>query len=376
MSGPVSVGIIGCGSVMQHAYMPLLVNEIARGHAVPPKVCDVRADRLTEVQEQFAVAAATQDPEEIIADPDLDIVVILTSMPEHGGLAERALRAGRHVLVEKPMSTDLDEAALLVELDRTGPGVLMCAPHVLLSPDYQSMARMIRDGAVGRPVLARARYGWDGPDWGQWFYGPGGGPLFDLGVYNVTTLTGLLGPCRSVTAMSTLSRPTRVVDGEEIEVQTDDTFQITLELGGVAQGRSVLATVTTAFGMQQYLSPAVEVYGLDGTIQMLGDDWAPDGLQVWQNSVGAWQTYYSKSRYWPWTDGLRHLIGCVHSGRKPYTRPDHAFHVLEIMLKAMQSAASGSTQRLTSTFEPPEPMDVVDTAPRHLIHDRTHEDAQ
>jgi len=376
MSEPVSVGIIGCGSVMQHAYMPLLVNEIARGHASPPKICDVRADRLAEVQEHYAVRAATQDPDEIISDPEVDIVVVLTSMPEHGDLAERALRAGRNVLVEKPMSTDLDQAARLVELDRRGPAALMCAPHVLLSPDYQSMARMIRAGRVGRPVLARARYGWNGPDWGQWFYGPGGGPLFDLGVYNVTTLTGLLGPCRSVTAMSTLSRPTRVVDGEEIDVQTDDTFQLTLELGGVAGGRSVLATVTTAFGMQQYLGPAVEVYGLDGTIQMLGDDWAPDGLQVWQNSVGAWQTYSSKSRYWPWTDGLRHLIDCVRTGRRPYTRPEHAFHVLEIMLKAMESASSGTTQKVDSTFEPPEPLPETAGSAQHLIHDRVHEDAQ
>jgi predicted dehydrogenase len=246
---------------------------------------------------------------------------------------------------------------------------------VLLSPDYQQMLRMVRDGRVGRPLLARARYGWNGPDWGQWFYGPGGGPLFDLGVYNVTTLTGLLGPCRSVTAMSTLTRPRRIVDGEEIEVQTDDTFQIVLELGG-GERATTLATVTTAFGMQQYLGPAVEVYGLDGTVQMLGDDWAPDGLQLWQNEVGAWQTYHSKSRYWPWTDGLRHMISCIRSGSRPYTRPDHAYHVLEIMLKAMEAARTGVTQKLTTTFEPPAPMPADARGPQHLIHDRVHEDAQ
>lgn len=372
MPEPVSVGIIGCGSVMQHAYMPLLVNEVARGTALAPKVCDIRADRLAEVQEHFRVRGATQDPEEIISDDSIDVVVVLTSMPEHGGLAERALRAGRHVLVEKPMSTDLDEAARLVELDRTGDAHLLVAPHVLLSPDYQSMARRIRAGTIGRPLLARARYGWNGPDWGQWFYGPGGGPLFDLGVYNVTTLTGLLGPCRSVTAMTSLSRPTRVVDGEEIVVQTDDTFQLIMQLGD----SGTLATVTTAFGMQQYLSPAVEIYGLDGTMQMLGDDWAPDGLQIWQNSVGAWQTYHSKSRYWPWTDGLRHLIDCVRRGERPYTRPEHAFHVLEIMLAAAEAARTGTTQAVHSTFVPPEPMPEHAGGAQHLIHDRVHEDAQ
>ncbi len=147
------------------------------------------------------------DPQDIIDDPTIDLVVVLTSMPEHGDLAERALAAGHHVLVEKPMSLSLEQAARLVELDRSGPANLLCAPHVLLSPDYQRMAQMVLDGRIGRPLLARARYGWNGPDWGQWFYGPGGGPLFDLGVYNVTTLTGLLGPCRSVTAMTTLTRP-------------------------------------------------------------------------------------------------------------------------------------------------------------------------
>lgn len=375
MPEPVSIGIIGCGSVMQHAYFPLLVNEIARGRAAPPKVCDLEADRLAEVQDQYRVSGATQDSDEIITDDSLDVVVILTSMAEHGRLAERALRAGRHVLVEKPISTDLDEAARLVELERAGPNHLVCAPHVLLSPDYQSMARVLQSGVVGRPLLARARYGWNGPDWGQWFYAPGGGPLFDLGVYNVTTLTGLLGPCRAVTAMATLTRPTRVVDGEEIEVRTDDTFQLILELGH-AREHSVLATVTTAFGMQQYLGPAVEVYGLDGTVQLLGDDWAPDGLQLWQNSVGAWQTYPSRSRYWPWTDGLRHLIDCVRTGQRPYTRPDHAFHVLEIMLRAMDAAATGTTQKVTSSFESPAPMAAADGEPQHRIHDRVHEDAQ
>ncbi|CCH76045.1 Oxidoreductase domain protein [Nostocoides japonicum T1-X7] len=371
MRGPVRVGIIGCGSVMQHAYLPLLVNQIAQGAALAPVVCDLREDRLAQVAERCAVASATTDPEAVIADDALDIVLVLTSMREHGDLAERALRAGHHVLVEKPMSVDLEQADRLVELDRTGPAHLLCAPHVLLSPDYQQMARMIRAGAVGRPLLARARYGWDGPDWGQWFYREGGGPLFDLGVYNVTTLTGLLGPCRSVTAMAATSRPTRVVEGEEIAVETEDTYQLVLELGDGA-----LATVTTAFGMQQYESPAVEVYGLDGTIQMLGDDWAPDGLQLWENAVGAWKTYHSRSRYWPWTDGLRHLIDCVRRGERPYTRPDHARHVLEVMLGAMEAARTGVTQQVRSTFEVPAPMPETDRGPLHLIHDRVHEDAQ
>ena len=71
-------------------------------------------------------------------------------------------------------------------------------------------------------LQARARYGWNGPSWGQWFYQPGGGPLFDLGVYNVVALTGLLGPAMRVTAMTATARPDRVVDDQPMRVQTED----------------------------------------------------------------------------------------------------------------------------------------------------------
>lgn len=369
-AAPVSIGIIGCGSVLQNAYLPLLVSQVAQGRAMPPRICDVAPERLDQVRSAFEVASATTDPDEIIDDTSLDIVVVLTSMAEHGDLAERALRAGHHVLVEKPMSVDPEQADRLVELDRTGPAHLVCAPHVVLSPDYQQMARLLAAGTVGQPIIARARYGWNGPDWSEWFYRRDGGPLYDLAVYNLTTLTGLLGPCRSVTAMARTSRPQRIVEGRTIHVDIPDTYQLVLELGDGA-----LATVTTAFGMQQYDSPAVEIYGLDGTVQLLGDDWAPDGLQVWRNDVGGWTRYASRSRYWPWTDGLRHLIDCVRTGTRPYPRPAHARHVLEVMQQAMVAARTGSAQPVDSTFDPVTPMPDETSAPHHLVHDRVHEDA-
>ncbi len=69
-------------------------------------------------------------------------------------------------------------------------------------------------GEIGGLLSARARYGWAGPGWGRWFYEPGGGALFDLGVYNVTSLCGFFGPARRVTAMTGVAIPERIVDGE------------------------------------------------------------------------------------------------------------------------------------------------------------------
>jgi predicted dehydrogenase len=128
-------------------------------------------------------------------------------MQQHGEIARAALEAGKHVLVEKPMAMTLPEAAELVELARHSPGCLVCAPHVVLSPTYQAIWQRLQQGAIGKVLSARGFYGWSGPIWGQWFYRPGGGAMFDLGVYNVTTLTGLLGPAKRVMAMSGIAIP-------------------------------------------------------------------------------------------------------------------------------------------------------------------------
>ena len=83
-------------------------------------------------------------------------------MTEHARLAREALEAGKHVLVEKPLATTLDESKQLVELAERSPGYLMCAPFTLLSPTFQTIARRVRVGDIGKPCSARARYGWAG----------------------------------------------------------------------------------------------------------------------------------------------------------------------------------------------------------------------
>lgn len=367
MSTPLSIGVIGSGSVAQGAYLPLLTTLRSQGKVGRVVVSDVRQEALDLVAGAFRIDRVTQDPYSVVEDPDIDVIAVLTSMPEHAALTKAALLAGKSVMVEKPMATDLDDAAELLEIARTSPGHLLCAPHVLLSPDYQAMHRAIQDGKIGRPTLARARYGHDGPSWGAWFYKVGGGPLFDLGVYTLTSLTGLLGPVRRVTAMAALARPERVVDGELTKVETFDTYQLVLE-----HEDGALSTVTTAFGMQRYKSPALEVYGLEGTIQMLGDDWAPEGLEYWSNDVGAWQLFDSASRNWPWTDGLTHLIDCIQNGTEPYTSAEHAYHVLEIMFAALASAESGHIESVRSRFAPPLPIAQTE-GPHRRSHDRVYD---
>jgi predicted dehydrogenase len=285
-------------------------------------------------------------------------------MQEHAEITRAALEAGKHVLVEKPMAMTLGEAAAIVELARNSPGYLLPAPHVVLSPTYQAIWRRLDRGDLGKIYSARGFYGWAGPYWGPWFYKPGGGSMFDLGVYNVTTLTGLLGPAKRVMAMSGIAIPERVVDGRMTSVETDDNAQLLLDFGDACY-----AVITTGFTIQRYRVPGIELYGAQGTIQMIGEDWAPTGYELWQNSEGCWRTYEAKGS-WPWTDGIRHMIECIEQGTPPVVTPEHAFHVLEIMLKSMESGRSGQALPIDSTFEPPRfenATDLGDAA--HLDHD-------
>jgi predicted dehydrogenase len=363
-TNPIRIGIIGCGSVLG-AYMALIERLRAKGSVEVVAACG-RLDQRQFVCEELAIPNFMTDHDAVIDSDQIDLVLILTSMSEHGRLTRAALEAGKHVLVEKPLAVHLDEAAQLVELARTSPGYLVCAPFTILSPTFQTISRRIRRGDLGKVCSARGRYGWAGPSWGKWFYRAGGGALFDLGVYNITSLTGLLGPAKRVMAMTGVAIPEREINGERIRVEAEDNAQVLIDFG-----ESVFAVVTSGFTIQQYRSPGLELYGTQGTVQIMGDDWDPDGYELWQNDAGAWQIFKETDPDWPWTDGLRHLVDCIQKKVPPLVTPEHAFHVLEIMIKAQASGSDGQARQIESSFTPPIFDDVTKSEPAHLVHDRT-----
>ncbi|MGZ8719342.1 MAG: Gfo/Idh/MocA family protein [Aeromicrobium sp.] len=348
MAGTLNLGVIGLGGVFE-PYCATIRDLRAEGRLRVVRTCDLDPRRASRVQRFLGEEIPfSTDAADVIADPAVDAVLVITSMPAHAAVAKVALEAGKHVLVEKPMAIGLAEAAELIMLAKDRGVTLVPAPHVVLSPTFQAMwKRVVHEQAVGKVHLARARYGWSGPWWGQWFYRTGGGPLFDLGVYNVTSLTAMLGSVLRVTAMAGTAIPRRVVDGEEIDVQTEDNFQILLD-----HGDATFSTITTGFTMQEYRTPAIELYGGDGTIQMLGDDWAPNGYEMWTKDHGAWSIYGEVDPTWHWTSGLRHLVDVVLDGQRQLVRPEHAYHALEVMIKATVAARTGQTQAVDSRIDP------------------------
>lgn len=348
MSNPVRVGIVGLGRVFER-YALVLEPLVRQGRAEVVSGFDPDAERVAIAQALFPGMHAAGNASAVI-DDDVDAILVLTSMNEHGALARQAYEAGKHVLVEKPMATSLDEAGELVRLSEQSDKLMICAPHVLLSPTYREMHRRISEGQIGDIKLARALYGWAGPWWGEWFYRPGGGALFDLGVYNVTSLCGFLGSVKRVTALVGTAIKERPVNGVMMPVTADDNAHVLLDFGNEVYG-----SVTTGFTIQKYgRAPAIELYGLEGSMNLLGDDWAPRGFELWRSETGHWELHDEQAPDWPWTDGLNHLVSCIERGVPSVTRPQQAYHALEVMLAALQSSSEGRAVEIHSEFPAPD----------------------
>jgi predicted dehydrogenase len=360
----VQLGVVGCGSVFWTPYMSLIERLRGQGRVEVTAVYDSDPGKRRMAAERLDLSPDLPDDVAVCRHPDVDVVLVLTSMTDHGRLARAALEAGKHVLVEKPVATSLAEAEEVLAAAEAAPGHLLCAPHILLSPTYRAMHARVRAGEIGGLLTARGRYGWAGPDWSRWFYEPGGGALFDLGVYNVTSLCGFFGPARRVTAMTGVAIPQRVINGEPVRVQAEDNAHVLIDFG-----EARFAAVTTGFTMQKYRSPCLELYGTHGVLQMLGDDWAPEGYELYRTDANVWELHPESEPTWPWTDGLRHLVECIETGEEPVIRPEHAYHALEIMLAAQAAGADGRAREIASDFPAPDLERLGAVAAPARVHD-------
>lgn len=341
----VRIAISGCGSVSRHYLNDL--HDCAYAQVVA--VSDVVEERARERAEQFHIPNVYTDVDALLSECEFDMLINLTSMQQHYPINLKALSAGKHVLCEKPFATTLDEGRTLIETARSKGVYLWGAPTVVTSPAFRCMAELLKQKAVGEVYVARAWYGHGGPGWGPWFYQKGGGSLFDLGVYNITTLTGLLGPARSVHALMGTAITERFVEGKYIQVEADDNAIVLMD-----HGNSVFSCVMTGFVYGTYRDErTIELVGTQGSINLLGWDWHPKGVELWDDSAGEWKAICNDQQGYNWNQGGSYLAKCLVKGEKPLMTAEHAFHVLEVMLGAQRSAETG--QRITVHSEFPTP---------------------
>lgn len=346
----IRAGVIGCGSV-SGSYLPVLA-ECPFVEVV--SLCDMRPERADRRGEEFGVARRYADLGAMLAGEPFDLLVNLTDMQEHERLNRRALEAGRHVWSEKPIANSLDAGRELLRLARARNVRLWGAPITVQSPQFAFMARVLQEGRLGRVSAAHADYGHEGPDWAAFFYESGGGSLPDLAVYNLTTLTGLLGPAKAVTAMVNIVTPERDIRGRgRIRVTEEDNAHILLD-----HGNGAISHVQSGFN---YFNPhghdgsgerrhTILLTGTEGCMGLAGYDWEPLGVDLATSAEPVFRRFATEREGYRWQNGAALAAGCLATGRELSVTPEHALHVLEIITAARESSRTGARIAITSVF--------------------------
>jgi len=349
----IRVGLIGCGSVSGQ-YLPQLKK---CPYVEVVSLCDRKPERAVQRAREFKIETHYPSIDDMLAGVPFDLLVDTTDMQEHEGINRRALEAGKHVWSEKPIANTLAAGQELLRLAKQKNLRLWGAPITVQSPQFAFMAKQIAAGKLGRIAAAHADYGHEGPDWSAFFYEKGGGSMPDLGVYNLTSLTGLLGPAKAVAAMVSIVTPERTVsDKGTIKVTEEDNAMVLLD-----HGHGVISHVQSGFN---YFNPhghdgsketrhTISIVGSHGFMGMVGYDWAPRGVDFATKDSPKLERHVTDPRGYVWQQGAVLAAECLATGKELLVTPEQALHVLEIITAARESSATGQRIALTSTFKWP-----------------------
>lgn len=328
---------------------------------------DIDTDRAKAQADKYDIPShGTAD--DVLAHPDVQIVVNLTVPAVHAEISSRAIAAGKHVWTEKPIGLDRDStSALLRQAEQAGLRVGV-APDTVLGPGVQTAKRAIEDGVIGTPLFASTSMQWQGPDLihpnPAFLFAQGAGPLLDMGPYYFTALVNIFGPVRAVAALGLKGREERTVQagpdaGATFPVEVPSTMQVLTAFRAGQQAQSLLS-----FDSPLFRHGVVEVSGTDGTL-VLPDpntfggriayvaplDKAPESLAD-LTAEQQWIEIEQRGTVTGRGLGVLEMARAIHEGRDHRANGAVGYHVLDIMLAAEESALRGEFVTLDSTIEP------------------------
>ncbi|MGW2091489.1 Gfo/Idh/MocA family protein [Promicromonospora sukumoe] len=358
MGQPLNVGIVGVGAIAGQYLSTFERLEAVRLVAV----ADLDVARAAAVAAEQGVRALTVD--ELVSDPDVDLVLNLTIPAAHAEVALQAIAGGKAVYGEKPLAATLEEARAVLDAGRAAGVRVGCAPDTVLGTGVQTARKAIDDGAIGLPVAATATMTTSGHE--RWhpnpdfYYQPGGGPLLDMGPYYVTTLVTLLGPVESVVGAASHTRATRTIGsgpraGETVPVDVD-----THVTGVLRHVSGVLSTLVMSFDSVATRASNIEVHGQAGSL-VVPDPNQFDGDVELHELGGSWVTLPPSAGYRDAGRGYGVAdLATTPDGVPARADGELAYHVLEIMTALLASAESGTTVAVESRCERPAAVPLSD----------------
>ncbi len=362
------IGIIGCGMI-SGAYLKAASRfrniEVVAGSDLIPGRAKAKMEEFAEFgynENTFKAFDAKPDGTnaELLANPEIEVVINLTPPKEHSKVDLEILNAGKHCYSEKPFGVNLEDARKVMKLAEEKGLRCGCAPDTFLGGGQQTARKLIDDGWIGKPLAGTALVLGRGPEkWPQapFFFDYGAGPMLDLGPYYITTLVNMLGPAKRVTALCKKFTDTRV--GGPKTVPQVYPINVNTHLAGVVEFEcGALITVMSSFDVWKHGHCPIEIYGSEGSLQVPDPNTFGGPVRVFRAGFSDWQEvpmpfgYQDNSR----SVGAVDMVYSIKSGRPHRANNKLAFHVLEIMCAFDKSNTTGAPVEIESTCERPAPL--------------------
>ncbi len=343
------LGVIGAGGIVCRLHLP----DLTKGTDFEVSVISGRREhRLKHQCQEFDIPRWTQDYDAIIADDTLDAILVGTPHPLHVSWGVKALEAGKHVLMQKPLCGDMNEANQFVAAAEASGKTVMCLPH--FNAAIYKIRQLIAEEAIGRVSGARMRSSHGGPEiyyaeirdiFGEtgddlWFFDAkqaSVGALFDMGVYAVSSLVAMLGTFKRVTGfVSTFDKPTELEDVATLVLEMQSGGIVTAETSWCDPARTGEGSVHGTAG--KFIMPGQDGAALSQlTPTSYTREHAPVDVKAIDCSDAAPSGMHA------------HFAEHIRAETQPplsnvYT----ARHVTEILLAGLESSATGRAIELTT----------------------------
>jgi predicted dehydrogenase len=348
-TGPVGVGVIGAGNISTQ----YLTNLTAFPDLDVRFVADIDLERAKEQAAKFGVPASGT-VEELLADPEIEIVVNLTIPKAHAEVALQALAAGKNVWGEKPIALDRESGKRVLATAKAAGLRAACAPDTFLGAGIQTARRMLESGTIGRPQTALTLMQQPGPE--SWHPNPaflfqeGAGPLFDVGPYYVTALIQLFGPVKRVAAVASTAKPVRTIGSGPLAGQT---FEVTVpsHVTAVFEFESGQTSQSIFSFDSQIRRTLFEVTGVDGALEVNDPNMFVGDLVLHDGSEEPKTIAVEGERAARGT-GVVELARAIRAGVPERASGEQAYHALDVMVSTIEAAERGEWVEVESTFTP------------------------
>jgi predicted dehydrogenase len=346
------IAIVGCGNISD----TYIGNCLAFGLDIVA-CTDMDMSRAESKAQLFRLAA--RPLEQVLGDSSIALIVNLTPPVTHAEVSRAALQAGKHVYSEKPLATNRTDGAQLLDLAQRQGLRIGCAPDTFLGSGLQTCRWLLDDGAIGEPVAAVAFVAGRGMEmWHpnpDFFYQPGGGPMFDIGPYYLTALVSMLGPVRRLTGSARISFPERLITSQPLagtKIKVNTPTHVTGILDFV---NGSVATVITSFDVWASNLPHIEIYGSEGSLSLPDPNTFGGAVQVKSAQDEGWRDVPLLPGHTENSRGLgvSDMAAAIREDRPHRASGEMAFHVLDLMQSFEEASTSGHHIEIRSRCERP-----------------------